>query len=161
MITAGANSIALVHTHADGTIAYGTSKGDGSAEVLKANRWRWSRNLQAWYVPHSRDKLSKDWVIDATKTALETAGFEVEVRIHNDITRSVEERETDRAERVEARAEMLSAAGADRLGAGGEAEIAGPAPAGGLGAGACRQHRGPQGTRGRALLTRVVSAVTP
>ena len=108
MITAGANSIALVHTHADGTIAYGTSKGDGSAEVLKANRWRWSRNLQAWYVPHSRDKLSKDWVIDATKTALEAAGFEVEVRIHNDITPGVEERETDRAERVEARAEMLS-----------------------------------------------------
>ena len=108
MIIAGANSIALVHTHADGTIAYGTSKGDGSADVFKANRWRWSRHLQAWYVPHTRDKLSKDWVIDATKTALEAAGFAVEVRIHNDITRSVEERETDRAERVEARAEMLS-----------------------------------------------------
>jgi hypothetical protein len=108
MITAGANSIALVHTHAGGTIAYGTSKGDGSAEVLKENRWRWSRNLQAWHVPHSRDKLSKDWLIDATKTGLEAAGFEVEVRIHNDITRSVEERETDRADRLEARAEMLS-----------------------------------------------------
>ncbi len=36
------------------------------------------------------------------------AGFEVEVRIHNDIARSVEDRETDRAERIEARAEMLS-----------------------------------------------------
>ncbi|MFG1628971.1 DUF3560 domain-containing protein [Kribbella sp. NPDC049227] len=108
MITAGAKSIALVHTHADGTIAYGTSKGDGSAEVLKANGWRWSRNLRAWYIPHSRDKLSKDWVTDATKTALEAAGFEVEVRIHNDITRSVEERETDRADRLEARAEMLN-----------------------------------------------------
>src|SRR6266536_4436651 len=74
-----AGAIEIVHTHAEGTIATGTRKGDGSAEILKANSWRWSRQLDAWYIPRSRDQLAKTWVIQATEEALTAAGFNVSV----------------------------------------------------------------------------------
>jgi hypothetical protein len=102
------NKLTITHTHAEGTLVDGTSKGDGSAPILKANRFRWGRSIATWYLPHSRDQLSKDWIINTTKAALEAAGFEVEVTIDNAATRSVEEREADKAERAESRSEMLS-----------------------------------------------------
>ena len=72
------------------TLVDGTSRGDGSAEVLKAvvnpytgraGAWRWSRNLVSWYVPRSRDTRANTALIDATKAALEAAGFTVDVEI--------------------------------------------------------------------------------
>ena len=56
-------AIEIAHTRAEGTIATGTPKGDRSAEILKANRWRWSRQLDAWYIPRSRDQLAKTQLI--------------------------------------------------------------------------------------------------
>ncbi|MFG1626217.1 hypothetical protein [Kribbella sp. NPDC049227] len=38
--------IEIVHTHVEGSLAIGTRRGDGSAEILKANNWRWSRQLE-------------------------------------------------------------------------------------------------------------------
>jgi hypothetical protein len=32
--------LTITHTHAEGTLIDGTSRGDGTAEVLKANGWR-------------------------------------------------------------------------------------------------------------------------
>lgn len=46
--------LTITHTHAEGTMIDGTARGDGTAEILKARGWRWSRNLGAWYVPQTR-----------------------------------------------------------------------------------------------------------
>ncbi|MFD7161568.1 DUF3560 domain-containing protein [Kribbella sp. NPDC059898] len=99
--------IRLTHSHAEGTLAEGTTRGDGSAEVFKAQRWRWSRLLGMWHVPRSRDRLAKLWEINAAKQALEAAGFVVEVDVDEQSPRSVEQREADLAESAEARAARL------------------------------------------------------
>ncbi|WP_406054727.1 DUF3560 domain-containing protein [Kribbella sp. NBC_00889] len=99
--------IEIVHTHADGSLVSGTRRGDGSAEMLKANNWRWSRQLELWYLPRSRDQLAKTNILMATQDALSAAGFEVSVEIDDAESRPVEERETDRATRAQARSELL------------------------------------------------------
>lgn len=43
----------------EGTLIEGTSRNDGTAEVLKSCGWRWSRNLGAWFVPQSRDQAGQ------------------------------------------------------------------------------------------------------
>lgn len=45
----------LAHCDTDGTLLDGTSHGDGIAEMIKPLGWRWSRQLEQWYLPHSRD----------------------------------------------------------------------------------------------------------
>ena len=116
--------ITLVHTHAGGTMAEGTSRGDGSGEILKAQRWRWSRDLGAWYIRYSRDRLAKRWELNAAKEALEAAGFAVEIVIDEDDRRPVEEREAERAGRAEARAERLQDRAARLRGAAASADVA-------------------------------------
>lgn len=101
-------SLTITHTRADGTLIDGTSRGDGTNEILKANRWRWSRFLGSWFVPHSRDNSAKMHVINPTAQALREAGFSVELDI-NDSARPTAEVEADKAERAEARAEALEA----------------------------------------------------
>lgn len=108
--------LTITHTHETGTIIDGTCKGDGSAEVLKANRWRWGRSIAAWYVPHSCDNRANRHRIEATAAALREAGFEVETVI-DDTTRTTAEveagkiaRQADRVDAVEAKAERKSAA---------------------------------------------------
>lgn len=98
--------ITLTHTHAEGTLAVGTSKENGSAQVLKASGWQWSRSLGMWFVRRSRDKDANMEKIQATRAALEAAGLEVSVEI-DDTPRPVEQVEADRAERLENRAEGL------------------------------------------------------
>lgn len=100
--------LTITHTAEDGTLIDGTARGDGSAEVLKANRWRWSRNLGAWYIPRSRDAEPKTWIITPTAEQLRAAGFEVTVELDFS-QRPAEEVEAARAERAAARAEALEA----------------------------------------------------
>lgn len=69
----------ITHTHEAGTLIDGTSKGDGTAQTLKQNGWRWGRSISAWYLPQSRDRLPQLHTITRTQAALEAAGFEVEV----------------------------------------------------------------------------------
>ena len=71
------NALTITHTHAEGTLIDGTSKGDGTADVLKANGWRWGRSISAWFIPQSRDRLPKLGTIERTTTALHAAGFTV------------------------------------------------------------------------------------
>ena len=71
--------ITISHTHADGTLVYGTSKEDGTAAILKANRFRWFPSIRLWGVPQSRDHLAKRWQIDAAANSLRAAGHEVTV----------------------------------------------------------------------------------
>lgn len=86
----------------------GTSKGDGSAQALKSNGWRWSRGLGAWFVPRSRDVAPKLHVIRPTVAALEAAGFVVDVEI-DERWRTTAEVEADKAARQEQRVEALEA----------------------------------------------------
>lgn len=102
------SAITLTHTPAEGTLADGTSRGDTAGAVLKAHRFRYSRNIGAWYLPHSRDKSANSWLIESTATALREAGHGVEVTIDNDAVRSFAEAETERAERAEERAERFA-----------------------------------------------------
>ena len=108
-------SLTITHTHAAGTLIDGTGRADGSAEVLKtvvnpytgrAGAWRWSRNLGSWYVARSRDSRANTALVDATKAALEAAGFTVAVEI-DDTYRSAAEAEADAVARQEDRGAVL------------------------------------------------------
>lgn len=101
-------TLTITHTHPEGTLIDGTARGDGSAPALKANRWRWSRNLGAWYIPGSRDHNARDWQIRSTAEALREADFEVEV--HTDNTpRATADVQADKVARAAARADALDA----------------------------------------------------
>lgn len=101
--------LTITHTHEAGTIIEGTAKGDGTAAILKANRWRWGRSISAWYVPNSRDRLPQHHVITRTAAALEAAGFELETLQLDMTTRSTAEVEAAKAERQAARIDALDA----------------------------------------------------
>lgn len=98
--------LTLTHTHLDGTLLEGTSRGDGSAAALKPLGWRWSRNLEAWYVPRSRDTDGQQWRIKATVEALEAADFEVTVDVDN-TPRATADVHADKIARASARADAL------------------------------------------------------
>lgn len=103
----------ITHTATEGTLIDGTSRGDGTADVLKAGGWRWSRTLGSWYVPQSRDRDAKTRIIHSTADRLRAAGYDVEVDIDN-TSRPAEQVEADRIERQEQRAGTLDAK-AERL----------------------------------------------
>jgi len=73
--------LVISHTNTEGTLVHGTSKGDGSNAALKAARFRWSRNLGAWFMPQSRGRAARRGRIAALASSLETAGFTVSVDI--------------------------------------------------------------------------------
>ena len=107
--------LTITHSHADGTLIEGTARGDGSADILKsvidpwagrAGAWKWSRNLGSWYVARSRDTRAKMPLIEATKSALETAGFEVTVEV-DDTYRAAEDVEADAVRQQEHRVDAL------------------------------------------------------
>lgn len=98
--------LTISHSHAEGTLISGTDKGDGSAEVLKAQRWRWSRYLGSWFVPRSRDREANRSLIEATRAGLVEAGFDVEVSIDDEI-RERAEIEADLEKRAARRANAL------------------------------------------------------
>lgn len=112
--------LTIIHTPAEGTLIEGTTKGDGSNVVLKANRWRWSRNLGSWYVPSSRDRAPKTFQINQTTRDLREAGFEVTVEIDNsarpaaEVEEAIQARAADRAqalaEKADRRAEQAEQA---------------------------------------------------
>ncbi|GAB3757469.1 hypothetical protein GCM10027599_23610 [Yimella radicis] len=100
--------LTITHTSAEGTLIEGTSRGDGSAEILKVNGWRWGRSIASWYVPHSRDRAPKHGLIAATAAALAAAGFTVEQDI-DAAPRDQAAAEAARQARSQERAEALNA----------------------------------------------------
>lgn len=100
--------IEIRHTRAEGTLVYGTAKGDGSADILKAHRFRWFRSIGVWGIQSSRDKEAQHWRIDNTAAALRDAGFTVTVHIDESVRRTIEDAEADRSERSEARADRFA-----------------------------------------------------
>jgi len=107
-----ATVLTITHTRQAGTLIEGTERGDGTNLVLKANGWRFSRQLGGWYVPQSRDRDAKTWKITATADALRKAGHQVEVAI-DDTARPAAVVEADKIARQADRADAL-AAKADR-----------------------------------------------
>ncbi|MBO0984908.1 DUF3560 domain-containing protein [Rathayibacter sp. SD072] len=100
--------LTITHTPEAGTLIEDTSRGDGTAEILKAAGWRWGRSIGAWYVPQSRDRLPKWWTINRAATALREAGHEVTVNAE-DTFRPTAEAEAGTIERQAARVDALDA----------------------------------------------------
>lgn len=119
-------TLLIEHTETEGTLLDGTSRGDGSAEVVKSLGWRWSRELGMWFVPRSQGSLPKRDLIQRSAEALRRAGFEVEVSIDASLAdRAALEagraaRAADRATRLSARADREERAGEARYEAGKE-----------------------------------------
>lgn len=109
-------TLRIVHTHADGTLLEGSSKGDGVYEILKGLRgWRYFPSIRAIGIQQSRDHVAKRWLINAAADALRVAGHEVTVEI-DDTPRARDEVLADQADRLDDRREAL-AARAERRGA--------------------------------------------
>lgn len=106
---------ATIEHSAEGTLVHGTTRSDtATIEVLKANGFRWSRNLGAWYLPRNLRHETRDQRVSNVKDAL---GDDIDVEIPDGGRRqSAAEREAarieraaDRAERKNAQAEKLQA----------------------------------------------------
>ncbi|MFV8227248.1 DUF3560 domain-containing protein [Mycolicibacterium fortuitum] len=102
-----APTIEIVHNAEDGTLVYGTSRGDGTNTILKSCGFRWFRTLGLWGIPSSRDKQPNMFKISRAAKALRQAGHQVSERIDT-AHRPIELAEADRAQRQEDRAQALS-----------------------------------------------------
>lgn len=100
------SALTITHTHADGTLIDGTTRGDGTAQILKSQGWRWSRNLGSWYIQRSRDRRADTGHIDRTAGALRSAGFDVDTSI-DDTYRPTADVEADKIDRQAGRADVL------------------------------------------------------
>jgi len=102
-----APQILITHGPGEGTLLYGTSKGDGIAAVIQPLGWRWSGRIACWYLPRSRDKAPNRATIDRTVAALGTAGHLADVEI-DDTRRPTAEIEADRLVHESQRAAALA-----------------------------------------------------
>ncbi|GGS84941.1 hypothetical protein GCM10010156_49450 [Planobispora rosea] len=97
-------TIRIVHTRAEGTLIKGSRKGDGVWDIVKRRGFRSSRYV-GLYIPNSRDRAAKRWIIEDVAAALRAAGFTVAIDIDDIMPgRSFAEAEADRNERAEERA---------------------------------------------------------
>ena len=62
-------TLTITHTHTEGTLIDGTSKGDGTNALLKSAGWRWFRTLGTWGIPNSRDRQPNTHIIDRARAA--------------------------------------------------------------------------------------------
>lgn len=97
--------LTISHSAVDGTLIDGTSRGDGSGEVLRAHGWRWFRSIAMWGMRGSRDRAPRVRLIDMTADALRAQGFEVEISIDATARQAVEVE----ADRIERQAERVAA----------------------------------------------------
>ncbi|MET4614095.1 hypothetical protein ABIC28_005108 [Rhodococcus sp. PvR044] len=102
------SALTITHTPAEGTLIDGTSRGDTAGPILKARGWRWSRNLESWYVPRSRDVAPKRVLINMTTEKLREAGYTVDIDIDASY-RTTAEVEADKITRQAARVDALDA----------------------------------------------------
>ncbi|MFE7122154.1 DUF3560 domain-containing protein [Streptomyces sp. NPDC057654] len=108
-------AIEITHSRREGTLIEGTSRNDGSKEVLRTRHYasgyttlaKWSGTLGCWYLPYSRDKRTSRPMLEALADRLRAEGFEVSVTIDETDRRTFAEAEQDRVERAEGRAERF------------------------------------------------------
>lgn len=102
-------TIEITHTRADGTLLYGSRKGDGVWEIVQNYRFTWGRSLPGvLFVRRSRDRQADRWSIRGAAEALRAAGWAVTIAIDEDTRRTFAEAEAERVERAEERAERYS-----------------------------------------------------
>ncbi|WP_421084830.1 DUF3560 domain-containing protein [Rothia nasimurium] len=101
------SQISISHTPAEGTIITGTAKGDQSTVILKNHRARWSRYLESWYIPRSRDNRPNTPKITALTNDLKAAGYTVTLHIDTTETRSIAEIEAEKIGRQNDRINAL------------------------------------------------------
>ena len=86
-----------IDTTGSGATASGTTR--DHAGIMKEWRWRWSRNLEAWYLPRTFRPATVDRYVTATARALGSVDVEVEVidgPRDDDETRAARRLERDR-----------------------------------------------------------------
>lgn len=111
--------ITIKHNHEDGTLVYGTRKGDGVFDIIRKwenGNFRFFPSLRMIGLRNSRDRVADRWAINAAAKALREAGFEVTVEIddeHRDHAQVLE----DKAERLEDRRDALEAKAGRHAGA--------------------------------------------
>lgn len=101
----GVGMLTISHSAVGGTLIDGTSRGDGSGEVLRTHGWRWFRSIAMWGMRGSRDRAPRVRLIDMTADALRAQGFEVEISIDATARPAVEVE----AARIERQAERVAA----------------------------------------------------
>lgn len=102
--------IEIEHNRREGTLVNGTAKGDGAGLILRARNFRYSSLVEAWYLPHSRQRHADLWTIDRTATDLREAGFDVETAV-DDLTpgRPFAEVEAEKLDLAEFRTDRYAA----------------------------------------------------
>ncbi|AYG77897.1 hypothetical protein DWB77_00004 [Streptomyces hundungensis] len=73
--------ITITHTHAEGTLADGTSKGDGSGDVLKRYGFRWMPSIGMYGIPGTIDRAARRCALHRAATDLRAAGFDTELTV--------------------------------------------------------------------------------
>jgi hypothetical protein len=64
----------ITHT-GNGTLVRGTVRGHPATPDLKAQGFRWSRKLRAWYLPRALTFAIRDYRVAALTTALDDKGL--------------------------------------------------------------------------------------
>lgn len=100
--------IRVEHT-GDGTLVHGTDKDDLEIRAaLRDARFKFSRNLDAWFLPRPWSYAVRSQRVRQFVTVVEALGREVDVEERRARERSSAEIETDRVARAEARAERMA-----------------------------------------------------
>lgn len=98
--------IQITHSEDEGTLVHGTERDDNVGTAMRANGFKWSRNLKAWYRPRSRDKMPDEYKISRLRKALQEQGLDVGLDIDRRMG-DAQHREDNRAQRSADRIEAL------------------------------------------------------
>lgn len=94
----------ITHDPPSGTLAITDGKPEEAIiGALKDGGFRWSRSIQKWYLPRTRDRSQSDRDLDWRSSKIEAVGATVGTRICNDHD-TAERREERRQERADDRA---------------------------------------------------------
>ncbi|MFI8462041.1 DUF3560 domain-containing protein [Kitasatospora sp. NPDC085464] len=104
--------ITIRHTPAGGTTIKGTTRDDGTADLITRSgtsrpRFRLTRDQTFWYLPRSRGGPANQELIDQVAAALIAAGHEVTVEVSNERP-TFAEAEAARVEAAQGRAERFT-----------------------------------------------------
>jgi hypothetical protein len=101
-------TLTIHHDYESGTTVEGTAKNSPAHLAMKAHpSWTWSRYAGAWLLRSSRHRQSKPYALAEIERVLTEAGYTVERDI-DDTMPSVEQQETDLADRMDDRVDRLT-----------------------------------------------------
>ncbi len=101
-------TLTIHHDYESGTTVEGTTRNSPAHLALKAHpSWTWSRYSTAWLLRSSRHRQSKPYALADIERVLTEAGYTVERDI-DDTMPSVEQQETNLADRMDDRVDRLT-----------------------------------------------------